>query len=541
MSPITDSILGVSTHDFIQLSTFNVVAFTLLAVLAYFIWDYRDGRAIGTKKRPDLFAPYGQQRFLLGDVIGMIKNQDRAMERFMEAKNSTRKDSDKGKALSFTVPWGRRMVEISSPHMLEYVQRTNFNNYVKGPLFHRNLSGLLGNGIFTTDGVEWQSQRKATSKIFTANNFKGVISQSIDTNMSRLMTIIGRHADNGTVFDLSELFFRFTLSTFSEMAFGSNFGALSTETDQPVPFAKAFDYGQVVMNRRFTNPFWQFTEYLDGTRAKMNAASKTMDTFAYKVIQEREEMGRGNFNASQKKEAADKDLLSLYMALRDENGQPMNRTALRDALMNLIIAGRDTTAQALSWTFFRLILHPELLDPIRKECDEIGLIDYESYKSLSQTTAAIQEGLRLHPSVPKNAWEAVGDDQIPNGPRIEKGDNVFWSTWAMGRDKSIWGPDASEYKPSRWIEEDGSVKKESQYKAHWFNGGYRHCLGMNLALYEAVSVLAAITKEFDLSFAPGYLQRTEMVDIEFTPRYQGALTLSMKAPFEVRATRRRQK
>lgn len=94
--------------------------------------------------------------------------------------------------------------------------------------------------------------KQATSKIFTANNFKGVISQSIDCNMTRLMTIIGRHADNGTVFDLSELFFRFTLSTFSEMAFGSNFGALSTETDQPVPFAKAFDYGQVVMNRRFT-------------------------------------------------------------------------------------------------------------------------------------------------------------------------------------------------------------------------------------------------------------------------------------------------
>ena len=81
MTPVTDSILGVSTHDFIQLSTFNLVAFTLLAGLAYFIWEYRDGRAIGTKKRPDLFAPYGQQRFLLGDVIGMIKNQDRAMER----------------------------------------------------------------------------------------------------------------------------------------------------------------------------------------------------------------------------------------------------------------------------------------------------------------------------------------------------------------------------------------------------------------------------------------------------------------------------
>ena len=72
----------------------------------------------------------------------------------------------------------------------------------------------------------------------------------------------------------------------------------------------------------------------------MIAANKVMDDFAFAVIKEREEMGRGNFTGSQKNEAADKDLLSLYMALRDENGQPMNRKALRDALMNLLIAGR---------------------------------------------------------------------------------------------------------------------------------------------------------------------------------------------------------
>lgn len=87
--------------------------------------------------------------------------------------------------------------------------------------------------------------------------------------------------------------------------------------------------------------------------------------------------------------------------------------------------------------------------------------------------AAFNEGLRLHPSVPKNAWQAVGDDQIPNGPRIEKGDQVFWSDWALGRSTEVWGRDASEYKPSRWIDEEGNVKKESQFKAHFFNGGYR--------------------------------------------------------------------
>ncbi|GAA5997838.1 hypothetical protein JCM5350_002745 [Sporobolomyces pararoseus] len=522
-----------------DLSTFNFITLASLAGLLYFVWHYRDGRAIGTRRRTDLYSPRGQQTFLLGDVIGLIKNQDRAMERFMEAKRIERLPSEKGKALSFTAPYGRRMIEISSPHMLEYVQKTNFNNYVKGPLFYKNLSGLLGDGIFVVDGTQWQAQRKATSKIFTANNFKGVISQSIDTNMSKLMTIIGRHADSGTTFDLSELFFRFTLSSFSEMAFGSNFGALSTETDEPVPFAKAFDYAQVVMNRRFTNPFWQLTEWFDGTRARMIAANKVMDDFAFAVIKEREEMGRGNFTGSQKNEAADKDLLSLYMALRDENGQPMNRKALRDALMNLLIAGRDTTAQALSWTFFRLILHPEeLVTPIRKEVDELGQVDYDSYKNCVQTLAALQEGLRLHPSVPKNAWQAVGDDQIPNGPRIEAGDQVFWSDFVMGRDQTVWGDDATQFKPSRWIEEDGNLKKESQFKAHYFNGGYRHCLGMNLALYEGVSVLAAIIRDFDLSFAPGYLENTPMLDMEFTPRYAGALTLSMAAPFSVRAVRR---
>jgi cytochrome P450 len=80
--------------------------------------------------------------------------------------------------------------------------------------------------------------------------------------------------------------------------------------------------------------------------------------------------------------------------------------------------GRDTTAQALSWTFFRLILHPEeLITPIRKEVDETGQVDYDSYKTLTTTLSTLHEGLRLHPSVPKNAWQAVGDDQIPDGPR----------------------------------------------------------------------------------------------------------------------------
>jgi hypothetical protein len=122
------------------------------------------------------------------------------------------------------------------------------------------------------DGEKWHSQRKATSKIFNTNSFRGIITQSLDSNLERLIAIIRRHADKGegaprihlhlpsqlthlllhTAFSLDTLFFRFTLNSFAELAFGLDVGALSTESDEPVPFAAAFDFAQSVLALRFT-------------------------------------------------------------------------------------------------------------------------------------------------------------------------------------------------------------------------------------------------------------------------------------------------
>lgn len=157
----------------------------------------------------------------------------------------------------------------------------------------------------------------------------------------------------------------------------------------------------------------------------MRKAIKTLDEFSYGIIDAREKSGLGNITADQKKE--DLDLLSLYMALRDENGQPLTRKQLRDAVLNLIIAGRDTTAQALSWTFFHLITEGEkILNPVRKELAEAGAVDWDTWRTLPQTNAVFMEGLRLHPSVPKNVWTVLEDDVIPGGPAVKKGDHVLW-------------------------------------------------------------------------------------------------------------------
>ena len=153
------------------------------------------------------------------------------------------------------------------------------------------------------------------------------------------------------------LFFDFTLSSFTKMAFSQDVGSLSLDSRPPIPFAGAFDYAQIQMAKRFNNPFWKLTERWTEAGKKMKDAAKVLDDFAYGIIKQRELEGLGNFTAERKTEAGNTDLLSLYMhapksirsrahtdettrrALRDDNGKPMNKRALRDAVLNLIIAG----------------------------------------------------------------------------------------------------------------------------------------------------------------------------------------------------------
>jgi cytochrome P450 len=158
-------------------------------------------------------------------------------------------------------------------------------------------------------------------------------------------------------------------------------------------------------------------------------------------------------------------------------------------VMNFIIAGRDTTAQSLSWFFFELLANPQHLAVIRAELAEAfgapegGIrLEYEQVKMLPYTLACWSEAIRLHPAVPKNGKEVVADDVIvPQGPNpdnlpsipVFKGEKVGWSDWVMNRLPAVWGEDAAEYNPLRFLERDTEGKwtyvQHSQWKYHVFN------------------------------------------------------------------------
>ncbi|SCZ87604.1 BZ3500_MvSof-1268-A1-R1_Chr2-2g05070 [Microbotryum saponariae] len=483
---------------------YHVVLCGVALGVLYLFWEFRDLRAFGTSRARDDLWRIPNSYPLIGNLFDALKKRERSLEKLTDGENEKPAHA-RYKHVTLTVPF-MRIIRLNRPEHVQHVQKTNFVNYGKGKIFHDSSKQLLGDGIFAVDGHQWLVQRKATSKIFNGKAFRRVITHSLDRNLNLMAQILDRYAHTGETFDLAGLFFLLLSTASPNWLLG-------------------------VVESRFINPFWKVTEVLTGEARKMREAVAIIDKFTYDLIEERARNGLNGGAAAadgETRSKSGKDLLSLYMSIRDEQGKPLSRTQLRDAVINLIIAGRDTTAQACSWSMFHLMLHPEVVDRIRAEVEEMGSIDYDSYRTMTQTNAAFNEALRLHPSVPKNLYVAFGDDQIPNGgPSIKKGDTVMWVDWATGRDTQLWGPDAREFKPSRWIDECGELKREDQWKYHVYNGGARACLGQDLARYEGAGMLATILRGFDVDFAPGYLDKVAMIENERTPMYKTSLTLPM--------------
>ncbi|KAJ3206218.1 hypothetical protein HDU67_008305, partial [Dinochytrium kinnereticum] len=377
------------------------------------------------------------------------------------------------------------IVMTVDPAVVEYILKTNFDNYVKGERLHSIFMPLLGDGIFSSDGHQWKWQRKVSSHIFTGRNFRDVVEKVIHEDIEKLVQALTNAADSGKKIDLHLYLHCFTMDTFGKIGFGQDLRSLN-DPDNPPPFAKAFDAIIPVLNVRFPNPIWGWTEYLSGTKATLKKNFKIIDDFVYERVREKRER-KGV------EEGAHKDLLDLYMAYDAE----LTDVQLRDMIMNMMLAGRDTTAQALSWAFWLLSSRPEIVAKIREEVQTIlgesRLPTYDEVNSLKYVNAVFYETLRLYPSVPLDFKTSVKPDVLPGGIEIPANTEVNWFPYSMGRMEALWGPDANDFNPNRWLDPvTDTLRRESQFKWTAFNAGPRTCLGQQMATVEGVMTLVAL-------------------------------------------------
>jgi len=236
------------------------------------------------------------------------------------------------------------------------------------------------------------------------------------------------------------------------------------------------------------------------TRAH-RAAVSTLDRIVRGIVARRRAEG-----------GAQRDLLGLLMSARDEStGEAMSDEQLRDEVLTMLLAGHETTANALSWTLYRLSQHPEA---DARLADELGGLSgsprLEQLPGLSWTDAVLRETLRLHPPAWVESRLALEEDEI-GGYRIPKGGFVFMSQYAIHRHPKLW-VDPLRYDPTRFLPgqalcPDGSPRP----KLAWFpfGAGPRKCIGEGFAMMEAKLIIASLARRFRFELAPGWQVREE--------------------------------
>ncbi|RZC73119.1 hypothetical protein C5167_048596 [Papaver somniferum] len=307
----------------------------------------------------------------------------------------------------------RSEVYTSDPANVEYILKTNFQNYGKGSYNYNNLKDLLGDGIFTVDGDKWRHQRKTSSYEFSTGVLRKFSSVVFQKNAAKLARVVSEDANSKPTVDIFDLFLKATLDSTFQVGFGIQLDSMCGSSDEGTLFANAFDDSSEMTAWRYVDASWTIKRFLNiGSEAKLKKNVKVIDEFVYKLIHTKIDLMSNSPNdASMKKD----DILSRFLA-----SNVTDPKYLRDIILNFIIAGRDTTAATLSWFLYMLCKHPHIQVTVAQEVREAtrvkdnlsfeefaALVTEEALEKMQYLHAAITETLRLHPAVPMVIFAAI--------------------------------------------------------------------------------------------------------------------------------------
>ena len=309
-----------------------------------------------------------------------------------------------------------------------------------------------------------------------------------------------------------------------------------------LPFSKAFDFASGAIGERFQNPFWKLKELFFGSR--LRKAVSEVKHFGQTIVANAVEQRKTKSENTEDQENSDLTVKrsNLIDSLLDHL---QDHQIVADAAMNFLSAGRDTTAQSLTWTLYLLLRNPgcvaNILGALKerfKSSNRILALSFSTVQpgSLPYITAIVNESLRLYPPVPVELKECTTATVFPDGTWLPKGAVVMWAPWAMGRSKQIWGEDVDDFHPERWLDptSDHPITK-SAFEFPVFNGGPRACLGKKMAENLVVYVIAALIWDYDFVEVfdkPGDL------DLAKERISQNSLTLPMEGGLPVTVMKR---
>ncbi|KAJ7349811.1 cytochrome P450 [Mycena albidolilacea] len=405
------------------------------------------------------------------------------------------------------------------PQHIKAILATQFAAFEKGPTFRDIFNPLLGTGVFAADGSMWKFHRDMTRPFFDKHRISDF--DNFDTHVEDAITQMKARLGEGHPFDFQELMGRVTLDCASAFLFGVDFHSLAeplsypyyvskpaeSRTDSaPTSFAPAFLQAQDItaVRMRYLS-VWPLAEFWkDQIKAPMRVVERLLDPVLDAVVAKR----RDAKNSGEETMAEPETLLEHLVEYTDDI------KTLRDELLNISVAGRDTVTCLTTFAIYMLAEHPSILAKVRQEIfhrlGEKGRPNVDDIKEMKYLRAVLNETLRLYPPVPLNIRTSIQGVVLPATEPGQKpiyippNTIVPYSALAMHRRKDLWGPDALKFDPERFIDERlYKYLVPNPFIFLPFNGGPRICLGQQFAYQEASFILIRVLQAFSkISLAP---------------------------------------
>lgn len=398
----------------------------------------------------------------------------------------------------------RRVFLANHPDLIEQVLVTDAKHYIKH-FGARMYKPILGNGLVTSEGDFWLRQRRLSQPAFLKNRVLSYAPMMAD--LTRQMLSRWRPGEGVNV---HEEFSTLTSAIALKTLFGLDDAGDRTE------FVESLRLTFDLLSDRFRNllpaPMWVPTP--------RNLRTKRAIAHLYKVVDGFIAQGRA------RKEPGD-DLLSRLVSAQDDDGSRMTDTQLREEAMTLYLAGHETTALTLTWSWYLLATHPDVEAKLVEEWARVlggRAPTPDDLPNLPYTDAVLTEAMRVYPPVYLIGREATRDLELGDY-RVPRGTTIFMSQWVSHRDPRYFGPDPEAFRPERWL--DGLAKRIPKYAYYPFGGGPRVCIGNTFALMEAAILLATVGQRYRFTLDPGAV-------IDFSPQITLLPTYGIPATLALR-------